>query len=98
MAVIDALIHRNSDGATALHRWETTLYDNDPEAADAVNFMWGDGNYACDCNRYLFFERAVGRVPSDHYECGDSAYSLIWLKLNGEVIAEEEIPAPPSIE
>ncbi len=31
-------------------------------------YIWSDGNYACDCNMYLFFERAIGNEPDDD-EC-----------------------------
>ena len=30
-------------------------------------YLWSDGNFGCDCNRYLFFERAGGKEP----EVGD---------------------------
>ncbi len=30
---------------------------------ESSEFWWSDGNYGCDCNRYLEFERAKGREP-----------------------------------
>lgn len=38
-------------------------------------FLWGDGNYACDCNRTLFFARAAGGDDPDR-ECGLEAYAV----------------------
>lgn len=39
-------------------------------------FMWEDGNYSCDCNRYLFFQREKDEEMEEDYPCGDSAYSV----------------------
>lgn len=45
---------------------------------DHAEFMYSDGNYACDCNRGLFFSRWA---PSDaperdpEHECDDKRYS-----------------------
>jgi hypothetical protein len=30
------------------------------ENGEFQEFLWTEGNYACDCNRALFFARAVG--------------------------------------
>lgn len=35
---------------------------------DSMRFMYEEGNYSCDCNRHLFFARAVGR-PEPETEC-----------------------------
>ncbi len=29
-------------------------YDVDPKYLDGQPFLWGDGNYSCDCNRICF--------------------------------------------
>ena len=38
-------------------------------------FIWKEGNYSCDCNRHLFFERGLGREPDDA-ACGEGEYSV----------------------
>jgi hypothetical protein len=38
-------------------------------------YMWTDGNFGCDCNRHLFFERAIGNEPDDA-ECGETRYLI----------------------
>lgn len=47
-------------------------------------FMWTDGNYGCDCNRFLFFERALGHDPDfgDCPPCGEELYEaeVLWVK------------------
>lgn len=41
------------------------------------DYMWADGNYSCDCNRHLFFERADGAEPNwDDGICGDEAFAV----------------------
>lgn len=39
-------------------------------------FIWEEGNYACDCNRGLFFLRAIGDDDEDDTRtpCGDGRY------------------------
>ncbi len=37
-----------------------------------IDFIWSDGNYSCDCNRYLFFHRA----KSFDNPCGNETYSI----------------------
>lgn len=59
-------IKRNSDGVI---RRSPTLW----EWSDA--FIWEEGNFACDCNRHLFFERAAGREGED-CDCGAELYSV----------------------
>ncbi len=41
-----------------------------------VDFIWSDGNYACDCNRDLFFHRAKGLDDPDDNPCGEEKYSI----------------------
>ncbi|HEX9812083.1 MAG TPA: hypothetical protein VGA88_08365 [Burkholderiales bacterium] len=45
-------------------------------------FLWTEGNYGCDCNRHLFFERAFGREPDDdEHVCGDEKYTAVCAEL-----------------
>jgi hypothetical protein len=44
-------------------------------------WVWTDGNYSCDCNRHLFFNRAVGIEPGDEHPCGDTRYTVIYVEL-----------------
>jgi hypothetical protein len=50
-------------------------------------FQWDDGNYGCDCNRHLFFERAGGELEwneTDEHPCGDEAYRVVKIVRKGE--------------
>lgn len=57
------------------------------------DFMWAEGNYACDCNRQLFFERALGRrdpFDNEAVKCGEGRYLARATRLdNGEIIFDE---------
>lgn len=55
-------------------------------------FNWEENNYACDCNRSLFWFRAIGEEESEGAECpcGSERYlvNLIDLTTN-EIIYKE---------
>ncbi len=38
-------------------------------------YIWTEGNYSCDCNREVFFKRAMGVEPVD-VECGWGAFRI----------------------
>lgn len=51
------------------------------------DYIWADGNYSCDCNRHLFFERAAGNEPEwDSGACGDEA----WHRFGNPNVVEWE--------
>lgn len=52
-------------------------------------FIWADGNYACDCNRALFFARAAGEDDPDR-GCGTTAFSLRVLGEDGKTVLYED--------
>ena len=63
---------------------ETQIYEDDGDYN--WEWAWTEGNASCDCNRFLYFERAGGNSPSleDCPPCGDDVlYSV-------EFITEEE--------
>lgn len=58
---------------------ETRVYDcSDLEWREHSLFWWTDGNFGCDCNRELSFERAGGSDPDiDAVKCGDGAFTVL---------------------
>ena len=67
---IRAYIRRVSDG-------EVRIYESDeaPDDLWLLEHMWSDGNYGCDCNRELFFERAGGvELEVLSTECSEGRY------------------------
>jgi hypothetical protein len=56
---------------------------------DPSTFIWEDGNYACDCNREIFFNRAIGEDAPDR-DCGDGAYLVqLFNPVDGSVYYDE---------
>lgn len=56
------------------------------EWEDHTLFFWTEGNFGCDCNRYLCFERAGGHDPTDeeddvHGDCGTDRYSMLYAEM-----------------
>lgn len=60
-------IRKNSTGEVRVHR----------NKFDWCEFQWSGGNYACDCNRHLFFNRAAGVEPDEDMTCGEVEYSIV---------------------
>ena len=79
----DVEIRRVADGQTRTYRtWES---------ADTVEFAYGDGNSACDCNRSLYFAYAAGGPYRPDATCGDGAYAVrIRDAETGAVVYEDQ--------
>lgn len=70
-------IIRVSDGRMAI--WHED-YDTTKHERDTAQFCWQEGNFACDCNRHMFFEEADGREDDD-IPCSHGLYivpALVW--------------------
>lgn len=65
--------------------------DHEWEDADNVISIYEDGNYSCDCNRQLFFDRALGREERDTEECSDGRFVIekIVDRTTGQIIYSE---------
>lgn len=79
--------------------FEDELPDDYPESA--ILYMWENGSYGCDCNRYLFFERAGGGDPdiSDAVIlCGHGKYEVAVKMPDGEYLYDEIGESPGFVE
>lgn len=72
-------IRRNSDGIIRCYPTTWDWYGD---------FIWEEGNFACDCNRGDFFAKAGDEEDSDH-ECGDGDYSVFITDKNGVVLYKD---------
>ena len=69
---------------------EIREYKDDWEWDDGLEYLWSEGNYGCDCNRALFFARAIGEVEPQDIPCGESLYDIVKIQLkDGRIIYEE---------
>ncbi len=67
---------------------ETGWYEEDGYVdAELAEFMWNEGNYACDCNRALFMAWMHGRDEPSDLACGDGRYIVQQATLDGEPVA-----------
>lgn len=85
---VDVQIKHNATGEVHTER-QWMIFD--PEDGETPSdFMFAEGNYACDCNRHLFFHRAVGVEPEDDRPCGGDAYSVNLVNpKDGKVFYQE---------
>lgn len=46
------------------------------ERGSFLDFIWTEGNFACDCNRASFFYSAANEEEPDELPCGSTAYKI----------------------
>lgn len=77
-------VRRNVDGVIRTYRDDWDYYGD---------FIWMEGNFACDCNRHLFFCRAAGEDEGDDEDennrCGRDRYAVRLTDSNGDVLYED---------
>ncbi len=86
----DVHILNVATGETRIHvdPWHD-MYEYEP-GGQFRSFMWEEGNYSCDCNRHLFFERAVGNEPDwdTNLRCNtsktDRKYRVVKITVTGD--------------
>jgi hypothetical protein len=66
-----AEIRHNPTGEVRQHDSNEILEDG---AATPSVFNWEENNYSCDCNRRLFFERAVNPDYDDDLPCSEGEF------------------------
>jgi len=55
------------------------------------DFWWSEGNFACDCNRYLEFERGLGKEPDEKLaKCSNDKYVVEIYSFNGKLLYKEK--------
>ncbi len=61
---------------------------------DAADWLWNEGNYGCDCNRAIWFDRATGmsegEIQAVERECGDGDYLIERVTEDGKVVDDGE--------
>jgi len=66
-------IRDNQTGEMREYRTEDLMEEGESVPND---FIWSEGNYACDCNRLLFFLRANDEEEPKEMVCGDSRFTI----------------------
>lgn len=70
-------ITRISDGKNVTYWDDEGLYQD--EDYDGT-FIWEDGNFSCDCNRSIFFHKALGGLEEIETVCGDTQFKVDFIK------------------
>ena len=96
----DVYLYETATGERRVY--ESEEYISDPKDGWS-DFMWAEGNYACDSNRALFWLRAGNEDESKEWDsphrCETSEYIVekIVRKATGQVLYEESIPLSASL-
>lgn len=83
-----AMIRNNATGeirSTPTDLWVPNGSTEDPDC-----FIWRDGNYSCDCNRRVFFDRVNGIESLHTAKCGNGAYSVCITRQDNQRIIYAE--------
>lgn len=79
-------IRKNATGEVRVREYAYDWFKDAARSEESSDmFWWTEGNFGCDCNRYLEFERAGGNEPDMNDEsrgqCGMEAYSVLYADL-----------------
>jgi hypothetical protein len=83
---ISITIRDNQSGEVAVyhdpHEWSG--WDDERDVFYQIDWMFGEGNYGCDCNRVLFFVAGkTGRYPElkeAEIACGKDRYTILKIE------------------
>jgi len=67
-------VYIRKNNTKEIRKIEMNLYGFDSDTCPET-WIWEEGNYSCDCNREIFFERAAG-FEVEEVECSHFKYSI----------------------
>lgn len=57
------------------------------------DFIWKDGNFACDCNREMFWLQAIGvdtdAMDDEEFQCSHCRYTIWIIDEDGKILYDE---------
>jgi len=67
----------------------------DVEWMDSSYYWWNEGNYSCDCNRHLEFERVKDPnydISNEELKCSEGKYAVLYFEFeDGQKMKFEEV-------
>lgn len=86
--LIKVIVKIKNNNTGEVRKFEDEL-NFDEETNTPSTWMWEEGNYSCDCNRSLFFNRA-GNEDDGNHECSEGEFSAnIYNIVDNSLIYEE---------
>ena len=83
---INVYIKNNETGEIRQYEDEEHL---EPGETLPDSYIWEEGNYACDCNRELFFERAA-KNPDPDSKCSTDRFAVrLEIQETGQIYYNE---------
>lgn len=89
MATVTAVLeHEGKQYIVTQDSWDVAKYDDEAHMERAIEWIWTEGNYGCDCNRFLFISYEHDDYPGTEDEdgwfpCGRTV-KLVSLGLDGK--------------
>ena len=79
------IIHIRKNSTGEIRTYEDRMY---AENNQLLFFLWEEGNYACDCNRQLFWNR-VYHEEGEECECSYDLYDINIYTVKGKLLYHE---------
>lgn len=103
-ATVSVQLKEVSTGRTVTHQIEWDF--NHPNAEEGLEFIFSEGNYRCDCNRELFFYRALDTPEHEIPDggCGDDRFIVLAVRRisDGKIFYQDpfraDLQTPDSLE
>lgn len=84
---VNVKVHIRNNITGEIRAIDDDLYMNDEGVPET--FIWEEGNYACDCNRRLFFARANNEPENHEGNCGDTEHYSVNIMYGDKLLHSE---------
>lgn len=78
--MLEVTIRHNPSGTTRVCQLDLEWYGS---------FIWEEGNFACDCNRAIFFNRQTGDDFAPE-TCGSDVMEVVSITQDGKFLYSDE--------
>jgi hypothetical protein len=83
MKTVTAVLEYEGQRYTYEDDWIPREDDTDEDIRHLVHYMWTEGNYSCDCNRFAFM--GFEEPEDENFPCGDTV-KLVSLRIAGDPV------------
>ena len=87
--ICDVVIYIKNNYTNRTRKFPYILLEDPDITGYPTTWIWSEGNFSCDCNRQLFFNRA-NNEEEEQCPCGEGKFSVnIINPENGEYLYKE---------